>query len=112
METRRYAERKNYLRLAVAKRRLKVKLESIKYKGGSCVICGYNRFRGALDFHHVKGRKKFSVGNIGYSRSWKKLKAELDKCVLVCANCHREIEGGVIKMNAGKFSMDGLKYRI
>jgi 5-methylcytosine-specific restriction endonuclease McrA len=93
-ERRTYADRREELKIAVAKKRKKVKLISIQQKGGKCVICRYNRFSGAMDFHHVVGPKEFSVGNIGYSRSWKNLKKELNKCVLLCANCHREVEGG------------------
>lgn len=93
-DRRTYADRREELKIAVAKKRKRVKLTSIQYKGGGCVICGYNRFTGALDFHHVVGPKEFSVGNIGYSRSWENLRKELNKCVLLCANCHREVEGG------------------
>jgi len=94
-DTRRYRDRKKYLTEAVSKKRKVVKLWSIKYKGGRCIVCGYDKCPVALDFHHVRGKKEFSVGNIGYSRSWKKLRQELDKCVLLCANCHREVEAGV-----------------
>ncbi len=60
------------------------------------VCCGYNTHVGALDFHHVDpSTKEFGVSNKGMTRSWEKIKAELDKCILVCANCHREIELGV-----------------
>jgi predicted HNH restriction endonuclease len=54
-----------------------------------------------LDFHHVDSTKKeFGIGNSGYTRSWEKVKKELDKCILVCANCHREIHEGLIKIRA------------
>ena len=92
-EKRKYADRREELKIAVAKKRKRVKLFSIQYWGGKCVICGYNKFHGAMDFHHVISPKLFSVGNIGYSRSWENLRKELDKCVLLCANCHREVEG-------------------
>jgi hypothetical protein len=98
-EMRKYSDRRGYLIEAVNKKRKVVKLWSIKYLGGKCAVCGYDRCPVALDFHHIRGKKEFSVGDIGYSRSWKKLKQELDKCVLLCANCHREVEAGVTKVD-------------
>ena len=56
-------------------------------------ICGYNKYIGALEFHHVTGDKLFDIGGKGYTRSWETVKAELDKCILVCSNCHKEIHG-------------------
>ncbi len=96
VEKRTYADRREYLIAAVAKRRRVLKQKSIEYKGGKCACCGYADHPGVLDFHHVDpSTKEFSIGDKGYTRSWEKIKAELDKCILVCANCHREIELGV-----------------
>lgn len=65
---------------------------SIAYKGGKCKKCGYNKCNSALDFHHVKQKnKKFSIAKSGYTRSWESIKKELDKCILICSNCHREL---------------------
>lgn len=76
----------------VQKRRLKIKEMSIEYKGGKCEKCGYNKCKGALEFHHLDpDTKDFGIGQKGYTRSWEKVKEELDKCIMVCANCHREI---------------------
>ncbi len=95
-EKRTYADRREYLIAAVAKRRRVLKQKSIEYKGGRCVCCGYADHPGVLDFHHLDPlTKEFSIGDKGYTRSWEKIKGELDKCILVCANCHREIELGV-----------------
>jgi len=91
-DPRKYADRKEYLIQAVQKRRKKIRLMAIAYKGGSCEICGYNRCLEALEFHHRDPSKKdFSISEKGYTRSWKKVRDEIDKCLLVCANCHREI---------------------
>ena len=76
---------------AVSKRRRKVKELAVEYKGGSCNVCGYNKSIAALEFHHLDPSKKdFSIGQDGITRSFDKIKMELDKCILVCANCHRE----------------------
>ena len=83
---------------AVISARQKLKQMAIEYKGGKCIICGYSRCANALDFHHLDPTEKdFSIG--GKTIAWEKLKAELDKCVLVCANCHREIGAGLIDIN-------------
>ena len=95
-----YADRREELIRAVAKRRRKIKTLAIEYKGGACQVCGYHKYQGALDLHHANGKKEFGIGDKGYTRSWEKVKAELDKCVLVRANCHREIEGGVTQLSA------------
>lgn len=76
----------------VQRRRKKLKEKAIYYKGGKCEICGYNKCLAALEFHHLNpNEKEFGIGSKGYTRSWEKIKMELDKCILVCANCHREL---------------------
>ena len=76
----------------VQRRRLKLKQLSIEYKGGCCSICGYNKCQAALEFHHLDpNEKEFGLAESGLTRSFDKIKIELDKCILVCANCHREI---------------------
>ena len=98
-ETRTYADRRESLLKAVVKRRKKLKLLSIEYKGGKCQICGYNRFPGALELHHINNdEKSFGIGDKGYTRAWAKIQAELDKCILLCANCHREVSGGITQL--------------
>lgn len=74
---------------AVVKRRRKVKELAIEYLGHKCQDCGLeDSCRGVYDFHHEEG-KDFSIGEKGHCKSWNKVKAELDKCILLCANCHR-----------------------
>lgn len=65
--------------------------EYIKYKGGKCELCGYNKCHDALDFHHPDPNKKDP--GFKYFRYWglEKAKKELDSTMLVCSNCHREI---------------------
>ena len=77
---------------SVTKRRKKIKNLAIKYKGGSCQECGYNKSVAALEFHHLNPLKKdFAISQKGATRSWERVKLELDKCILVCSNCHAEI---------------------
>lgn len=72
------------------------KEQCIDYKGGNCEICGYNQYNGALEFHHLDPTKKeFTIANFRLTTFNDKVKLELDKCILVCANCHREVHGGL-----------------
>ncbi len=98
-DTRTYADRRQYNIQAVSKRRRAIKALAIEYKGGKCQICGYKKYQGALDLHHIdREQKEFSISKKGHSRSWERVKKEIDKCILVCANCHREVEAGIISM--------------
>lgn len=95
-ETRKYSDRAEYLKLAVAKRRKTVKQKALQHLGGKCIYCSYNKYPGALEFHHKSAHtKEFGIGMKGYSRSWAKVQNELDKCILVCSNCHKEIHAGL-----------------
>lgn len=77
----------------VANRRRKVKELAIEYKGGKCQICGYDKSKRALSFHHIDPTtKEFGIADGGVTRSWDKTKKELDKTILLCANCHMEVE--------------------
>lgn len=67
------------------------KRRAVEYKGGCCQVCSYDRCINALEFHHLDPTKKdFSISQ-AKNKSFDKIKSELDKCILVCANCHREI---------------------
>ncbi len=99
-EKRTYQQRREYLIKAVQRRREKVRQMAVEYKGGSCEVCGYNRCIEALEFHHLDPMKKdFGISAKGYSRSWEKVKAEIEKCVLLCANCHREFHAGKLQLS-------------
>jgi excisionase family DNA binding protein len=81
---------------AVTARRRRVKQLLIDEAGGCCVLCGYDRFPGALQFHHLDpAEKSFALSVPGVTRSLEKARAEAAKCVLMCANCHAEVEGGL-----------------
>lgn len=76
----------------VSKRRDQLKLKAIEYKGGKCERCEYSKCIAALEFHHLNPKEKdFAISTSGHTRSWEKIKVELDKCILVCCRCHREI---------------------
>ncbi len=76
----------------VQKRRDKIKQMAVEYKGGKCERCQYDKCLSAMDFHHLDPNEKdFGLAKNGHTRSWEKVKLELDKCILVCCRCHREI---------------------
>jgi transposase len=80
----------------VSTRRRRVKRLLIDEAGGRCILCGYDRYAGALQFHHLDpSTKSFALSVQGVARSLEKARAEAAKCVLICANCHAEVEGGV-----------------
>ena len=71
-----------------------LKEQAVDYKGGKCCKCGYCKYQGALEFHHLDPTQKdFSLSQVKGNKFNDIIKKELDKCILVCANCHREIHG-------------------
>ncbi len=98
-DKRTYADRKEYLKQAVTNRRKVLMQKAIKYKGGKCIVCKYSKSSRALSFHHLNpAEKSFGISARGITRSWDKVQKELDKCVLVCANCHAEIHDGLTQL--------------
>jgi hypothetical protein len=85
----------------VADRRRRVKLVLVEEAGGRCIECGYGVCPGALHFHHVEPRtKSFALSHEGVTRSLERAREEARKCVLLCANCHAEVEAGVRVLEA------------
>lgn len=83
----------------VSERRRAVKRILVAEAGGRCVLCGYDRFVGSLEFHHVDpSTKRFGLSSRGLARSIEAAREEASKCVLLCANCHAEVEGGVVPL--------------
>jgi predicted transcriptional regulator/transcription elongation factor Elf1 len=81
--------------------RKRKKDELIYYKGGECQCCGYNKSKCALHFHHINPQEKdFSVSKKSYS--FERLKKEVDKCILVCSNCHAEIHEEINQFGESK----------
>ena len=89
--------------MAVSRRRKKLREMARDYKGGKCAVCGYNRCQRALSFHHINPKKKnFDLSSRGLTRSWERIKKEIDKCVLICANCHMEVHDGITQLSIEK----------
>jgi 5-methylcytosine-specific restriction endonuclease McrA len=98
-EKRTYADRAPYLRKAVSERRKRLREMAREYKGGKCALCGYDKSPRALVFHHIDpSQKDFGLSSRGLTRSWDAIKKEIDKCVLLCANCHAEVHDGITQL--------------
>jgi transposase len=79
----------------VAERRRTIKRILVSEAGGCCSRCGYDRCIAALQFHHLDpSTKSFTVSSNGVTRSIDRARAEARKCILLCANCHAEVEAG------------------
>ena len=77
--------------------RRRTKLRLVQEAGGACQLCGYDRCAGALHFHHVDpATKEFALSRGGVTRSIADARREAEKCVLLCSNCHAEVEAGII----------------
>lgn len=87
---------------AVAERRRKVKRILVAEAGGKCQLCGYDKAIGALQFHHLDpATKHFGLAQRGHTVGIEMARAEASKCVLLCANCHVEIEAGITTLPPG-----------
>jgi transposase len=83
----------------VVMRRRKVKAILAAEAGGRCRICGYDRYLGALEFHHLDPReKRIGLSYKGAALAIATLRAEAKKCVLLCSNCHAEVEAGMTSL--------------
>lgn len=83
-----YIDVKNY--------RLNRKKDMVYVMGDKCQICGYNKCQAALEFHHINPEEKEFTFNSAMNYSWALVRKELQKCILVCSNCHREIHSNLI----------------
>ena len=80
----------------VSEKRRRLKAVLVAEAGGSCVVCGYARCVSALQFHHLdRADKRMNVSAQGASLALRVLRGEAAKCVLLCANCHAEVESGL-----------------
>ena len=78
----------------VLNRQREFKRKCLEYKGSCCSKCGYSKCIGALEFHHLDPNKKaFAPSKFRHTSFIKNdtvIKKELDKCIVLCSNCHRE----------------------
>ena len=87
----------NYENVKNSRQRLKTRLLFVM--GEKCAICGYHKCNTALEFHHLDPvEKEFTLG-ANTNISTEKALEEMQKCVLLCANCHRELHAGLILEN-------------
>jgi len=69
-------------------RRFRAKAAAIEYLGSKCKKCGWQGNQAAIQFHHKDSKEKdFIIGNVA-NKSWDSIKKEMEKCILLCANCH------------------------
>lgn len=97
MEYQRRYNRENREKVTTASRlkRQRIKETLVQEFGGKCCICGYNKYAGALEFHHKDGsQKEKHVSSTGIHKA----REEAKKCILVCSNCHMELHGGITKL--------------
>ena len=113
-------------RIDTKKYKDRLKIKALEYKGGSCNRCGYSKCIQALEFHHTEPHEKdFGFSGFAHRFPWAKVLAELDKCLLLCSNCHKEEHYGMKTApsaaihrpqkvepckHCGKDSFDGHKY--
>lgn len=80
----------------VVERMQQAKLKIVNLKGGCCQICSFKEYLGALEFHHVDPKTKdMGISRLAVDKITPKLLNEINKCVLVCSNCHRMIHAGI-----------------
>lgn len=75
---------------SIKTRKVRMRQRALEYAGGKCCRCGYNKCKAALTFHHIDEDTKLFTISGSYNRAWNSLKIEIDKCILICANCHAE----------------------
>ena len=79
--------------------RARLKERAVYVMGDKCAICGYDKCQTALEFHHLNPEEKDFSFSTNTNKAWSTVRNELKKCILVCANCHREIHSGLIDNN-------------
>lgn len=81
------------------KKRILLKYQLLKAKGGKCSICGYDKNSSALEFHHLDAIEKDFAISSSSTTNFDKLLLEVEKCIILCANCHRELHHPELMMN-------------
>jgi len=96
-----YQHKAEKVRKSQNERNRRLKAEALELFGSKCKLCGYDRYKSALQFHHIDPTTKidnpvtiiYNTGNV------EKARFELDKCILVCSNCHMALHSGDIKLD-------------
>jgi 5-methylcytosine-specific restriction endonuclease McrA len=96
---------------AVTRRKQAVKRILVEEAGGCCAICGYDRCVVNLVFHHVDPREKSFGLSMNTTKSLAAYRAEVEKCVLLCANCHGEVEAGLVRSPPAGATFEDVVYR-
>jgi predicted HNH restriction endonuclease len=85
----------------VSERRRTIKQKLITEHGEGCQICGYNKCDRSLSFHHLDPTtKEFTIAANSMVGGMERLRKEAAKCILLCANCHGEVEAGITQLAA------------
>lgn len=79
--------------------RRRTKQNALTYKGGCCIVCGYNRTPRSIHFHHLDPTQKDLRVGSGIPKAWVTIRVELNKCVALCSNCHGEVHDGILDLN-------------
>jgi hypothetical protein len=99
--------------LAAEDTRRVTKARAVVFMGGRCFGCEIVQSPEVFEFHHLNASdKEFGISQDGVLRSWQKIAAELAKCVMLCANCHREVHAGMRVLDEGLLGLaeDALAY--
>lgn len=91
---------------AVTIKRRAIKNALIIYAGGKCKRCGYNKCIRALEFHHLDPKEKDFGISKNLTKSMAKLKEEINKCILLCSNCHAEVHQELYEQGYNQFNSD------
>ena len=87
---------------AVSEWRKRAKAKLVAEFGGKCQLCGYCKCQRGLQFHHIDPtQKSFGISAYGNTRRYESMREEARKCVLLCGNCHTEVEDGVTQLKVG-----------
>lgn len=76
----------------------KKRKKAIDYLGGCCKICGYNKYYGSIDIHHLDPNKKDENFRNLSGWSWERIEKEIKGCIPLCRNCHGEVHAGIVKL--------------
>ena len=78
--------------------RFLAKMKMVNMLGGKCCLCGFNKYQSALEFHHInEDSKEFNISHrVSSFELNDEILKELDKCVLLCSNCHRALHANEI----------------